>query len=81
MYSKRNKNIRIVKINSFIDKTKSNLYGSREVDTILRLFITIIWCTSYIYINNEITIGCIISTLIINVGIRLLQENFYTKGK
>ena len=81
MYSKRNKNIRIVKINSFINNTKNNLYGSQEVDTILRLFITLIWCTSYIYINNEITIGCIISTLIINVGIRLLQENFYTRGK
>ncbi len=45
MYSKRNRNIRIVKINSFINNTKNNLYGSEEVDTILRLFITLIWCT------------------------------------
>jgi len=79
MYIKnRNKNVRLINIGTikYLNKFKRN----EDVDFIIRMTITTLWCISYLYVNNNIfTVGCILSTFIVNVSIRLLQES--TKGQ
>lgn len=63
-------------VTNYMNKFKRN----EEVDFIIRMTITTLWYVGYLYVNNNVfTIGCIISTFIINVIIKLLQES--TKGK
>lgn len=79
MYIKnRNKDNRLINlgVTNYLNKFKRN----DNVDFIIRMTITTLWCIGYLYVNNNIfTIGCILSTFIINVTIRLLQE--HTEGK